>query len=173
MATTTHSLIGKQTVGANGASSITFSNIPQTYTDLKLVASSRNSSTATTFTVTFNGSGSSYSGIYYTGSGSGVYVGTMSVTYGRSNYDGTTSNTFSNTEIYIPSYTSSSYKSSSMDGMNENNATEAYSSLAASLWSNTSAITSLTCTADSSNSFTQYSTFYLYGVSNKIGRAHV
>ena len=34
----TLTLIAKQTVGANGASSVTFSNIPQTYTDLKVVS---------------------------------------------------------------------------------------------------------------------------------------
>ena len=47
MATTTMALIGKQTVGANSASSVTFSNIPQTYTDLILFHSSRNDSSGT------------------------------------------------------------------------------------------------------------------------------
>ena len=38
---TTLNLISKQTVGSAGASSITFSNIPQTYTDLKVIISGR------------------------------------------------------------------------------------------------------------------------------------
>jgi hypothetical protein len=52
-----------------------------------------------------------------------------------------TANTFGNTEFYIPNYTSSNYKSFSVDGVTENNATAAFA-LYAGLWSNTAAITS-------------------------------
>ena len=53
----------------------------------------------------------------------------------------------------------------SADGVMENNATEAYQNLVAGLWSNTSAITSLTL-AKSTGNFVQYSSASLYGIKN-------
>ena len=55
MATTTLSLIGKQTVGADGASSVTFSNIPQTYTDLVVKFSTRATAGNPELSIRFNG----------------------------------------------------------------------------------------------------------------------
>ena len=64
MATTTMSLIGKQTVGGNSASSITFSNIPQTYTDLIVKWSTRGTANNGGFSIRFNEDTSS-SNYYY------------------------------------------------------------------------------------------------------------
>ena len=50
-------------------------------------------------------------------------------------------------------------------GVGEANVTKTYTNLQAVLWSNTAAITSVTLTG-AYNNFAQYSTFYLYGVSN-------
>jgi hypothetical protein len=76
-----------------------------------------------------------------------------------------TANTFSNGEIYIPNYAGSNYKSWSSDAVTENNATSADMSLVAGLTSITAAITSITI-AGAAGNLVQYSTAYLYGVSN-------
>lgn len=162
-----YTLIEKITVGAAGASSVTFSGIPQTgYTDLVIKASARCAGSATAFFITFNGSSANLSGIYLTGTGASAVSGPINP-FGRTNYSGTTASTFSNNDIYIPNYTSSNFKSFSVDGVQEDNTTTAYSSLVAGLWSNTAAITSITL-APSSDTLVQYSTFYLYGVA-KLG----
>ena len=160
-------LLEKITVGAAGASSVTFSGIPQTgYTDLVVKATARCTGSTSSFAITFNGSSANLSGIYLTGTGSSAVSGSFNP-FGRANYNSTTANTFSNNDIYIPNYASSNFKSFSIDGVQEDNTTTAYSSLEAGLWSNTAAITSITL-APASDTFVANSTFYLYGVA-KLG----
>jgi hypothetical protein len=164
----TYTLIGSPiVVGSGGASSAVFSSIPNTFTDLQLLCSTRNSTSATQdLKLTFNGSSSSYNEIYLIGTGSGT--GSGSQTYaqvGITPGSSVTASTFTNTSIYIPNYAGSNYKSISNDDVMENNATLGYQWLSANLWSNTAAITSITLIPASGN-FVQYSTFYLYGISN-------
>ena len=167
-------LLAKNVVGAAGASSITFSNIPQTgYTDLVIKYSSRDTSAdfAENVAIQFNGvGGTSYSERLLRGTGSSVgsfnRSSVSAINYLYSTSANATSTTFSNGEIYIPNYTGSSNKSVSVDSVTENNATSAYTALTAGLFSNTSAITSIALLAGVS--FAQYSTFYLYGVA-KLG----
>jgi len=152
------------------AASIVFANIPQTgYTDLKIVMSTRNDA-GTSFNdgkITFNGSSTGYSSRLLYGTGSGT--GSASATYGYGYWVNTTTtpsytaNTFSNTEIYIPNYTSSNFKSISSDTVSENNATLGVQAMAANLWSNTAAITSITLSQDYGN-YVANSTFSLYGL---------
>jgi hypothetical protein len=166
--------IDKVTVGAGGTSSITFSNIPQTYTDLKVLISARNTSTSgneSQIILTINGDGSagSWNLIYGNSSAaiSGAGSGYLQPAHAPS--ANTTANTFSNAEIYFPNYTSTStYKSFSSDFVTENNlgtANAAILGIYANLWSNTNAITSLTLTSNVSN-FVQYSSATLYGISS-------
>jgi hypothetical protein len=161
----TYTLIDKVTVGSGGAASVTFSSIPQTFTDLKILASVRNTNTNNEFALTFNGNATSYSSkvLYGTGSVAASYNGGSTSMDGNpstpSNY---TASVFSNNEIYIPNYTSSNNKSVSMDGVQENNATLSLAQLGAGLWSNSAAITSITLTA----ALAEFSTFYLYGIKN-------
>ena len=161
----TYNLIATTTVGAGGASSIDFTGIPQTYTDLKVVLSVRSSDGSGSLRVQPNGLTTNLSSRRLEGSGSGASSATdgsiifiYAVTI--SSY---TASVFSNIEIYIPNYAGSTYKSVSADGVMENNATEAYQNLVAGLWSNTAAITSLTL-AKSSGTFVQYSSASLYGI---------
>jgi hypothetical protein len=166
-------LLEKITVGAAGASEISFTGIPQTgYTDLLIKISARttvasNFSTGVMYinTNTSNGSwrnlagdGSSAFSTNASGYIDGMYFPAAS----------STSSTFGNAEVYIPNYTSSSFKSISVDGVNENNATQAYSNMRAILWSSTAAITSWGINAGSGANFAAGSTFYLYGVA-KLG----
>jgi len=158
------------TVGSGGASSVTFSNIPQTFTDLVIKTSIRDSVSGTFnagMRIIFNGSSSGYSDTYLYADGSTTYSTRDSsgswIRIGAQPASGATANTFSNDEIYIPNYTSSNYKSVIGDSVGENNGTTSYVTLAAGLWSNTAAITSIQLQSNSA-AWVQYSKFSLYGV---------
>jgi hypothetical protein len=165
-------LIGGPTGGqiSSPTSSITFSNIPQTYTDLKIVYSVRSSVIYNEVHFRFNGSSSGYSALILNGNG----TTTTSYTEGSTEIHGAlsipsgyTSSTFASGEIYIPNYTASVYKSVSIDSVQENNATLANAQLVAALWSNTTAITSINFfPATETGTLVAGSTFYLYGISN-------
>jgi hypothetical protein len=155
------------TVGAGGASSISFSSIPSTFTDLVVYVSARNTSSfnAESAVLSLNGSTSSFSGIYLQGSGSAAASGSFARFAFNMPAGTSTSSTFSNSYVYFPNYTSSNNKSYTFDSVTENNGTEAYATMFAGLWSNTAAITSITFTPSSGN-FAQYSTATLYGVTS-------
>lgn len=163
----TYTLLETITVGAAGASSITFNSIPQTgYSDLVMKASVRCSDNVDYGTMTINGSGSNFSSKKVYGDGSSALAASRTDNYVIGFFDpsGATASTFSNIEAYFPNYTSSNFKSFQFDGVTENNATSAVANMAAYLWSNTAAISSLSFTP-ASGKFAQYSTFSLYGVS--------
>jgi hypothetical protein len=163
----TYSLIASSTVGAGGTSSISFSSIPQTYTDLLIKFSGRESTTEQNVVLTFNGSSSSFTSKLLYGNGS--TAASVSYTDSRalnSNYSTAVSNAFSNGELYIPSYTSSNNKTWSSDTVQEDNISNpVYAFMYTGLWANTAAITSITLTADAA-AFVQYTTAYLYGIKN-------
>jgi hypothetical protein len=163
-----YTLIEKITVGAAGASSITFSSIPQTgYTDLVVKMSGRTNRTdVDSVTMTFNGSSTGITWRTLFGDGSAVTSGTAQRFWVNSTTQ--TANTFGNAEVYIPNYTSANYKSTSIDTVTENNATGAYAEILTQLWSNTAAITSIEFAPQFGTGWLQYSTFYLYGVA-KLG----
>lgn len=168
----TFTLIASVTVGSGGASSIDFTSIPGTYTDLCLKVSARNTRTDASFGylyLTLNGSTSNFAGRFLWGNASSAasYSGTNNEINEAQDTDYQTANTFGNTEIYIPNYASANYKSISADGVNENNSAAADSAityLTASLWSNTAAITSISLTTQATKSFKQYSSATLYGI---------
>ena len=173
MANPTMTLIASNTVGSGGVSSVTFSSIPNTYTDLLVKASVRtsyagaddylrfsfNGSTSNFFAKVIDGSGTAAASYSFSGAGAGQISG-------KAVGNGATSSTFSNSETYISNYLTANQKSYGFDGVNENNATAAYMDLGANLWADTSAITSITITTNYGPNFLQYSTFYLYGISN-------
>jgi hypothetical protein len=173
MANPTMTLIASNTAGSGGVSSVTFSSIPATYTDLIVKGSVRSNYAAVNdnINVTFNGSSTAvYSSRYLAGNGasaSSASTSAQGAIYG-SQTDGNTAtaSTFGNYELYIPNYTSATNKSTSEDSVGENNAATALSALNAGLWANTAAITSVTLTPGSGTLWLQYSTFYLYGIKN-------
>jgi len=154
---------------ASSASSITFSSIPQTYTDLKLLISARTDASGTGAAVNLRPNASTSNGSFIqlfgsgssTGSASGSSVRAASVSGASA-----TSSTFGNSFCYISNYTSSSAKSFSTDTVLENNATEAFQEIYASLWNDTSAITSLTAVLALGGNFVSGSTFSLYGITS-------
>ena len=161
----TFTKIASVTVGSGGSSTITFSSIPSTYTDLCVMASLRASVDGDGMTMRFNGSTSGYSVKQIYGTGSSAASNTPSQTdFATVGYTTTvTSNTFGNMSIYIPNYAGSNNKSISADSVQEANQTQAYSNLVAGLWSNSAAITSLVL-GTQSGSWNQYSTATLYGI---------
>jgi hypothetical protein len=168
----TYTKIASVTVGASPVSTIDFSSIPSTYTDLVLKMSLRTNRAGTFdyITIDFNNSSADYTLRLLEGNGSTALSFTRTTfsvnLIGRSDGDTATSNTFSNNEIYIPNYTSSNFKSISVDSVQENNISTAYTGLLAGLWSQTAAINRLTITNGTGNSYVQYSTVTLYGISN-------
>jgi hypothetical protein len=162
-----------QTVGSGGVASITFNNIPQTFTDLKLVMSIRTAfATPNVYdilNISVNGGSTklSYTGVYGTGTAAAserIATGSALNWQGYVGANGATSNTFSSSDFYIPNYTGSNFKSFVWDQVVENNAAASLIELGATLWQNTGAITSLSFSSANAADFLQYSTFTLYGI---------
>ena len=148
----------------SSAASITFNNIPQTYTDLQIVLSVRSdeSSGSDLLEIDFNSNASNQSSLALRGDGSSVISFTTStLRIANINNSGQTSNTFSSISTYITNYAAASAKSVSSDFAMENNDTFSYQGVGASLWDNTSAITSITLSA--AFDFIAGSTASLYG----------
>ena len=166
---TTFTKIASVSVGSGGASSIDFTSIPSTYTDLQLVFTARNTGSSNVFTqMTFNGNTSSYSyrGLYGNGSSASSFSASAAYIYvGDMDLSTYTANTFSSEFVYVPNYAGSNNKSVSIDSVNENNASAAAAYLTAALWSNSAAINRITLTPGGGN-YAQYSTATLYGIKN-------
>lgn len=156
-----------QVVGAGGAANITFTSIPNTYTDLVVFASVRTNgaSGSDQMLIKFNGSTSGYSARLLGGTGSSASSVSIAQYVMPNNTTGQTASTFNSGQLYIANYAGSTNKSYSAEGVQENNGTSAYMWMTAGLWSNTAAITSIEL-YPSSDQFVQHSTAYLYGVSN-------
>jgi hypothetical protein len=158
-----------QTVTAGSAvASIDFNSIPQTYTDLKLVASTRMTATASDtwydFTIRLNNSTTGDSGKFMYGNGSTVASASdASDIVVRTSSSNATASSFGNAEVYIPNYTSANNKYVSIDNVSESNGTQAFAGFTAGLWANTSAVTSIILVPLSGN-FAQYTKITLYGI---------
>jgi hypothetical protein len=160
----TFTKIASVTVGLLGASSIDFTSIPSTYTDLLIVSSLRNASGGAGAQMKFNTTAGTTR--YLEGNGASVSSGTDTAMYaGDLTASTNTANTFSSNSVYIPNYAGSTYKSSSSDAVTENNTSTAYADFYANLWSNTAAITSISIVPNA-GSIAQYSTATLYGIKN-------
>ena len=155
--------ISTVTVGSGGASTIEFTSIPQTYTDLKIVLSARSTEAGvvTHMFVKPNNSAANMTQQWVRGSGTNATTGT-SVQFGV-NGSTSTASTFSNTEFYFPNYTSALNKDFQGTTVQESNDAESYMYLCSFLWSDTSAITSLVLDLSSGN-FVEYTTATLYGI---------
>jgi len=171
----TYALIASNIVGSGGASSVTFSSISQTYTDLVVKVSSRTArstgSAADQIAIAFNGSNTYTAKILNSGSPFGTPQSYSSSSLAlETDSANNTANTFNSGEIYITNYTSTNNKSYSTDSVAENNSGSGDYLVALSLMAGsatlTSGITSITLTSTTSNNFVQYSSFYLYGIKN-------
>ena len=167
----TYELITSSTVGSGGASTIEFTSIPATYTDLCVQISARSDRAATQdvllFTVNNNTSDRTYLAIEARPAVPSVvsFTDTTVLFIGSIAGNTMTASTFSSASLYIPNYASSNNKSFSSEVVVEGNTSGAYVTMSANLWSNSSAITSIQLYLDTSGTkFMQHSTFYLYGI---------
>lgn len=151
-----------------GTTSIDFTNIPQTYTDLIIRVSARCTAGGNFagLVIAPNGSTASYT-LRWFGDAGGATVSYSQAAFGYNQLfyipaSAATTNTFGNGEITIFNYTSANNKLISAEGTNETNGAAVYQGISAGIWANTAPITSVTLTTG--GSFVQYSTATLYGI---------
>jgi len=163
------------TVGAGGSSTIDFTNIPQTYTDLKLVLSARSTQTdfeVTDVNVSFNGvtTNQSERNLRAYPTTNVTSQNRTDIILGNMPSSINTASTFANSELYIANYASANNKSMGVDGVSPSNTNSSlywWINMGANLWSNTAAITSITLRANNGNwNFAQHTTATLYGIRN-------
>jgi hypothetical protein len=173
MSIETMTKIDSYTVGAGGIASVTFSNIPQHYTDLKIVISARDTnansgnffanivmllnsdSNTQNYGWTLGYSLSGTMAAISTGLSGGYYV-----IYNPSS--SATASTFGNSQTTILNYSSNRYKPISDESQAEGNSLATFLSISTGIWRNTSPVTSLTF--QSMTLFAQHSTITVYGV---------
>jgi hypothetical protein len=153
--------------GTGSSGVITFSSIPQTYKHLQIRYTAKNTSTASTMLVRFNGDTTSNYGSHSLRSDGSAMSFTSSITATSiSLFDGmsqsTTGNSFSGGIIDIIDYTSAS-KNKTLKSIYGSQITPSSLGINSGFLNNTSALTSLTITASSAN-FTSDSRFSLYGI---------
>lgn len=162
----TNTLIKAETL-VSTASYVEFTNIPATYTHLKVVVSARNNTGDTGIIITFNSSTSNYVNQRAYGVGSGTVAAdtssTSNITTILSNAGNATAGFFSNGEINILRYAEGVTKQVITLGFTENIATTAYGMITTSRWSDNNAITTIRLTSNGGN-FEIGSSFYLYGI---------
>lgn len=155
--------IASQTL--TGAATITFTSIPQNFTDLILVSSAKNSSgSAGTYQITINSdSGSNYSATYLLGNGTAASSGRFTnntVAY-LSRSANPAGSEFSPGIVQFMNYSNTTtYKTILSRGNEASSSTAAF----VNLWRSTAAITSISIEQPGGGSFAAGSTFNLYGI---------
>lgn len=160
----TYEPIATQTLGS-AAASITFSSIPATYTDLRVVWTNYFISGVGNSWIQFNGdAGTNYSLTCISGNGTTVYSTTLTnaARVGPSVYSGPSSSTnpFATTDIF--SYAGSTYKTVLSTVSADNNGS-GWVERTVGLWRSTAAITSITLSANG-QTFNAGTTATLYGI---------
>lgn len=159
---TTCKLIAKNVLGT-AASSVSFTSIPGTYTDLLLLSSVRASTTSDYFWIRFNGVSTNLSGRSLYGQNGSTATSISIAPYARMVQSDHTANTFSSNSIYIPNYAGSTNKSLSVDAVYSTNSALSLLDAVAGLWSSTAAIIQVDLIPNSGD-FAISSSFFLYGI---------
>lgn len=176
-------LIEAKTVGSGGTAQIDFTNIPQTYRDLKLVISARDNRSGQpnddiSMRVGYNG----------TINTSNVYTHRRFFSNGSSQGSDSTFNTslntlamvtgatagsgiFSASEIYIANYSASATKQIYADGTSENTSSTAWIILSSAFINNTDPVTDIRLFPTDATLWSEFSTFYLYGIDSQLKTA--
>ena len=164
MAVSAYEVISTQTLGS-AAATVTFSSIPQIYTDLVLIANSSTTTVASSEInkLTFNSdTASNYSTTVLGGDGSSAAsfrgTGVAYIRAGRNTANG--DSYFAQNKMQIINYANATtFKTVITQGSEAG----AYISADCGMWRSTSAITSITLTAGTNN-YKVGSTFSLYGI---------
>jgi hypothetical protein len=160
--------IASITVGSGGASSLTFTSIPQTFTHLQLRVFGVAPSANTNYFTTINSSGfGNYARHELRGNGSVVTSGSVTADAPIIYYtDGVASTSYpfvSVVDILDYTNTNKNKVARALSGRDENGS--GLLGLYSWLWTNTSAITTLSVDSFSASQFSQYSRADLYGIS--------
>lgn len=171
----TYQLIASNTLSSSAAS-VTFSSIPNTYTDLVLRCSVRSNYAAVNDSakLVINGStAKNYPTTILSGDGSVAQSSrwespNFGYSYIENCFNGTsaTANTFSSIEIYFPNYAGSTSKPFGIFDVTETNATAVRMQVQASQWLLTAAITSLEISSANAVNLLSGSSFFLFGIKN-------
>ena len=170
-------VIGHETVGASGATSISFTSIPSTYKHLYVMSSARSARSGVRYngsSLTLNddtGSNYCYSALIGTG---GSPLATEDL--GRPNFNyafdatgaNAVANAFSAGTLWILDYAATDKFTGMIGGVSvvtENLSTNDYEeSLVTGHWRSTAAVNKITIADGTSDGFVQYSEFTLYGL---------
>ena len=167
LSTNNFSSIATQTVGSGGASSVTFSAIPSTYTHLQIRCNVLMGTTVD-LDLQFNsdtGANYAYHALYGTGSAAGSLAATSTsngVYFGQYRTGATSA---CGAVVDILDYTNVNKNKTvrALSGI-DTNSTNGIVFLTSGLWMNTSAISNITIYSKDAISFAQYSSFALYGI---------
>ena len=163
--------IATTTVGSGGTGTITFSDIPQTYKHLQIRAFGQSNRASVSFDgakMKINGDATSnYSGHGLTGTGSAAGSGATIAAYMQVPWVGfgtTTGSNWGSCVIDILDYKDTNkFKTVRALGGADGNGS-GYITLASGNWRSTSAITSISFIPDGGTTWSQYSSFALYGI---------
>jgi hypothetical protein len=163
----TYEPIQTQTIGT-AVGTITLSSIPQTYTDLVVVASVGNTLTSANMLIRFNSdTASNYSQTTLAGDGSTAasnrYSGATNISPIEREEMSDIANTYSLSIINIGNYSNTTTYKSTLSRSSTPNSSSSGTDVQAGLWRSTAAITSITLLVNT-GSFTVGSTFTLYGI---------
>lgn len=169
---TTFTQIGTAQIVSTDTTTVEFTNIPNTFTDLKVEISARadGSGNVEMIEFTYNNNTSNRTSLVMEGRPASDSVASFSPTtlfIGNVHGPGQTASSFNNVSLYIPNYAGSGNKVSiseaSMNGTNN----ERSGSINFQRWADSTAITSIQFKLEGGvRKFVQHSTFYLYGIKN-------
>jgi len=171
-------LIASTTVGAGGTSTIEFTSIPGTYTDLVILLSGRTSASsdvprfrANTYVSEFNKSEVFFSNGASVSASDDVF--NTYVQIGTQPGTSWSANSFSNVLIQLPNYAGTSYPKTykTQSTSKDSGANQEIRLTGTGFASFTAAVTSVQITT--TNTFVQYTTAYLYGTLKGSGGATV
>lgn len=164
--------IAKAEATSGTVSSLQFTSIPTTYDDLYIVWNPRSAGSSGFYVsgeMTYNGGGTYYQGRLYSESSGTAGDASAATFFGIMPNNGETVNIFSSTTIYIPGYKDTSktkknaWANSGLTGVSSSGF-NIFAMLVVE--SGPTAISSITLKAYDSTNLAQYSSAYLYGISN-------
>jgi hypothetical protein len=162
----TYTQIFSTTLGT-AASSVAFTSIPSTYTDLVLVISARGTTVATSTSIYFttNITGANYSSTWLVGTGAGATSGRYSsLSQGYLGYISAASNASDSRGTVIANFMNYSNTTTNKTVLSRGNVAEAETDAYVSLIRGTSALSTITVGEGGGNNFVAGSTFNLYGI---------
>ena len=163
----TYTPVASQTLSAT-ATSVTFNNVPQNYTDLVLIISFKTTTNASQPYIQFNtdtsGSSTNYSTTSVRGDGTSATSGRHTNNFGWYPMPGPGIGTAGNFNIWRVNFMNYSNSTTYKTGISRFDNPSSYTAENVHLWRNTAAITDIKITYETANDLQIGSTFTLYGI---------